>query len=261
MSIELSDDLLLDVEIRNYVLVPILVLMIFVTILRNEVMIFFHSAPVNDLKKLRDGQIMSRARRLRACGSRIPEDGFERRKAFLVHADQGLLTKKSRPPPNQNDNGLPNMANSPLMDPNNMGSMMKGQAAMIFSQIYLLVLYNLIDHFFSGFVSAKLPFALTRGFKGMFHSGIDLPSLQVSYVSSSSWYLLIFSGLRELSVVLFGAGANIQMTPMAPMPQQNLFTDPTKSFLAEKESVQNTPHDWVCEDSIKRLANAIRKKQ
>jgi len=250
-----SDALLLDVEIRNYVLVPILILMLLVTILRNEVMVLFHSTPTTDLKKIRESQILLRSRRLRAFGNRIPVDAFERRKAFFIHADQGLLTKKSKPP--QNQDAIAGMAQNPMMDPNNMGPMMKGQAAMIFSQVYLIVLYNLIDHFFSGFVSAKLPFALTRGFKGMFQHGIDLPSLEVSYVSSSSWYLLIFSGLRELSVALFGAGANIPMGNMpTSVPQQNMFSDPVKAFLAEKENMQLTQHDWLCADSLKRLINS-----
>jgi len=202
---------------------------------------------------------MLRSRRLRANGNKIPEDAFERRKAFYTHAEHGLLTKKSKPTQNQ-EAVIPGMVQNPLMDPNNMGPMMKGQAAMIFSQIYLIVLYNIIDHFFSGFVAAKLPFALTRGFKGMFQHGIDLPSLEVSYVSSSSWYLLIFSGLRELSVALLGAGANIPMGPgMTPgmaggMQQPQMFSqDPAKGFLAEKENVQMTQHDWICADSLKRL--------
>eukprot|EP01123_Difflugia_compressa_P002334 TRINITY_DN13031_c0_g1_i1.p1 TRINITY_DN13031_c0_g1~~TRINITY_DN13031_c0_g1_i1.p1 ORF type:complete len:268 (-),score=37.99 TRINITY_DN13031_c0_g1_i1:22-825(-) len=250
--------LLLDVEIRNYVLLPILLLMILVTILRNDLSVLFNwSSSTNELKKIRENHLLLRTRRLRASTSKIPLESFERRKAFFVHPEQGLLTKKSKPPKNQE--ALPGMANNPMMDPSNMGNMAKGQATMIFSQIYMLLLYSIIDYFFPGFVAAKLPFALTRGFKGMFQDRIDLPTLEVSYVSSSSWFFLIFSGLRELSVVLLGAGANI---PIAPeMNQQQMMFDPTKAFATEAENLNLTQHVWACEDSLQRLVSKKHKNK
>jgi hypothetical protein len=40
---------------------------------------------------------------------------------------------------------------------------MKGQAAMLLTNLYMIVLYNVVDHAFSGFIAAKLPFSLFRG--------------------------------------------------------------------------------------------------
>lgn len=76
------------------------------------------------------------------------------------------------------------------------------QFAMVTNNMYMLVLYNLVQHFFSGFITAKLPFDLTFGWKHMFQAGINLTSLDVAYVSSSSWYILIFTGLRGLTGVV-----------------------------------------------------------
>ncbi len=100
--------------------------------------------------------------------------------------------------------------NNPMMDPSNMGGMMKGQVAMILNNIYMIFLYHGIEHFFSGFIAAKLPFSLTRGslhtffsskigFKTMFQAGIDLSDLEVSYISSSSWFLINFTGMAGMS--------------------------------------------------------------
>lgn len=85
-----------------------------------------------------------------------------------------------------------------MIDPTKM---MQGQTSMIFNNLYVVMLYNVIDHVFSGFVAAKLPLSLTGGFKRMLHFGIDLENMEVTYVSSSSWYLLIFSGTLSLLVL------------------------------------------------------------
>jgi len=203
---------------------------------------------------------------LRACANRLPAEAFLRRKLFLNHPQTGLLTKKSQKPKSQE--GLAGMQN-PMMDPSNMGGMMKGQAAMLISNVYFVALYNTIDFLFSGFIAAKLPFMLTRGWKGMFQAGIDLPHLEVTYVSSSSWYLLIFTGLREVNTVLFGPGSNINMMASDPVMASvatqgqgggGMFTDPTKQYVAEKESLQLREHDWDCQDSLKRLLKSVGYK-
>ncbi len=60
-----------------------------------------------------------------------------------------------------------------------------------------MVMMQGISHFFRGFVLVKVPFPLTRGFKQMFRRGLyDLTTLDTSYVSSVSWYFLVFFGLR-----------------------------------------------------------------
>lgn len=44
---------------------------------------------------------------------------------------------------------------------------------------------------FSFVYTAKIPFPLTQRFRSMLQNGIDLSTVDVSYVSSRSWYLLI----------------------------------------------------------------------
>ena len=59
-----------------------------------------------------------------------------------------------------------------------------------------------INSFFAGFVLAKVPFSLTQQFRSMTQSGVDMPNLDVSYVSSVSFYFLIIFGLNQLQSLL-----------------------------------------------------------
>ena len=50
----------------------------------------------------------------------------------------------------------------------------------------------------------KVPFPLTQGFRSMLQRGVELSTLDVSYVSSLSWYFLVMFGIRGLMVLLLG---------------------------------------------------------
>ena len=54
-----------------------------------------------------------------------------------------------------------------------------------------MVMMQGIAYFFQGYVLVKVPFPLTMGFKMMFQPGLDLTTLETSYVLSVSWYFLV----------------------------------------------------------------------
>jgi len=121
-----------------------------------------------------------------------------------------------------------------------------------------------VNYFFSGFVLVKLPFPLPVSFKMMLQRGIDLTTLDASYVSSLSWYFLTMMGLRGINSLVLGDNVaddasmmqdqmNMQMG--AAMGQQ----DVPKLFQAEKENLELVPHEWELRDIEKRVLGVARK--
>lgn len=69
----MSDDLLLDPDIRLWVFLPIVIITFFVGILRHYVAILFSSAKKVELQQVIDSQAMIRSRLLRENGKYIPK--------------------------------------------------------------------------------------------------------------------------------------------------------------------------------------------
>lgn len=92
-----------------------------------------------------------------------------------------------------------------MPDPMAMMGPMKGQAVFM---IQNMVMMQGIAYFFQGYVLVKVPLPLTMGFKMMFQRGLDLSTLETSYVSSVSWYFLVMFGLRAFFRLVIEGGPN-----------------------------------------------------
>lgn len=189
-------------------------------------------------------QILIRSRILRENGRYIPKQSFLTRKYYFNNPDDGFFKKTKRKvvPP------------SPMTDPTMVMDMMKGNVTNV---LPMILIGGWINWTFSGFVTTKVPFPLTLRFKPMLQQGIELLSLDASWVSSASWYFLNVFGLRSMYSLLLGQDnaadqsriMQEQMTGAAmAMPP-----DTNKAFKAEWEALEIMDHQWALEEVEEEL--------
>jgi hypothetical protein len=165
-----------------------------------------------------------RGSQLRAFRNAIPPHAFASRKAYLTEAfDQGKYLKN----PNAPKEGTP--APNPMTDPDMMEGMMEGMKKQVSNMVPQMLIMGWINFFFQGFVVSKcfrinvrlpynwlprltchfphlvkLPFPLTLRFKSMLQSGVDTRDMDVTWVSSLSWYFLNLFGLNSVFTLILG---------------------------------------------------------
>ncbi|KAF3327611.1 ER membrane protein complex subunit 3 [Carex littledalei] len=167
----MADDLVLDTAIRNWVLVPLSVVMVLIGILRYFVSKLTRSSQNPDKKAIKEGQAVIRARNLRSGAHLIPSKSFRSRRIYFTNEENGPLYVPREEA---------QRAQAPMFqDPNMAMDMTKKNLPQSLT-------YAWVNFFFSGFVAAKIPFPLTPRFRAMLQYGIDLSTVDVSYVSSRS---------------------------------------------------------------------------
>ncbi len=185
-------ELRLDPAIRMWVFLPIVAITFLVGIVRHYVSVLLASQKKVDLTQVRDSQILLRSRALRENGRLLPKQSFLMRRHFFNNEDTGLLKAQQRTaaaPPN------------PMTDPSMLTDMLKGNLTNV---LPMIMIGGWINWHFSGFVTTKVPFPLTLRFKPMLQRGIELMSLDASWVSSASWYFLNVFGLRSIYSLVLG---------------------------------------------------------
>ncbi|XP_065668268.1 ER membrane protein complex subunit 3 isoform X2 [Hydra vulgaris] len=243
------DDLLLDPAIRIWVIVPIVLITFLVGVVRHHVSILLTSHKKIDVEHLKQSHILLRSRMLREHGKYIPIESFLMRKQFFNDKENGILKEEKPKAPVKN----------PMQDPTMMMDMMKGNLTNV---LPMIVIGGWINWTFSGFITTKVPFPLTLRFKAMLQRGIELTSLDASWVSSVSWYFLNVFGLRSFYSLILGQdnaadSSRVMQEQMAcgggmMGPQQ----DPGKSFEAEWEALEISEHKWALKDVEEDLMNS-----
>ncbi|KAK9472127.1 integral membrane protein DUF106-domain-containing protein [Dipodascopsis tothii] len=254
-----APDLVLDPSLRDWVLFPILLVMILVGILRHYITLLLQSPPKQqDLAAIREQQSLARGVSLRNNGKHISPASFEARKKYLIQAfKDGEFLKD---PDAVKNKDAPKAPPNPLTDPGGMDQMMnmlKGNMVMIVPQTLIM---SWINFFFTGFILMKLPFPLTIRFKSILQSGVATRDLDVRWVSSISWYFLNLFGLRSVYDILLGsnnsASGSMDMGGMNPaMMSQGLQPgqDTYKMFLSEAENLELTVHEYLLDDIEERV--------
>ncbi|PWN97540.1 transmembrane protein [Tilletiopsis washingtonensis] len=246
--VQLTQPLLLDSAIRDWVLLPILLVMVFVGLLRHYVTQLITSVPKPQAPAaLREQRIMTRAQTTRMNSWYLSPAAYAARRDWL--ADKLGSGEYVQPVPEKKpDEGPVN----PLSDPAQMEGMMEQAKKSIVMMVPQTLIMGWINMFFSGFVLLRLPFPLTLRFKLMLQRGIDTPDMDVAWVSSISWYFLCLFGLTAIFRLILGdnnaADSSRDMGGMGaltgaggqapPNPFGGAGPDYAKLHLAEKENVE-----------------------
>jgi ER membrane protein complex subunit 3 len=212
--------LLLDSDIRDWVVLPLFVIMIAAGLLRHNVGVLLKADPQ------KTGFILQRAQGTARHTSKLKSGAshyitswkWQVRRAHYskllqqtadwCESDQAQAAAKPKKMIKREDGTMVEAEDKDTADDDPMSqmmnplSMMKGNMAFM---VQNMVMMQGIQHFFSGFILLKVPFPLTLGFKQMFQRGLhELPTLDTSYVSSVSWYFLVMFGLRSFFKLAIG---------------------------------------------------------
>jgi Integral membrane protein DUF106. len=302
-----SQNILLDSSIRDWVVLPLLIIMVFAGLIRHYLSLVLKSSKVNKIAKVehRIKSTLSRSSRLRSgAAGYIAKHKWQGRIRYWTGEEEtpdhqtkgggggksnlssssssatattsGYLREEMqwieeeeerRAEAKQNNNTNSgggegnNEEDDDMPDPMAMLGPMKGQAVFMAQN---MILMQGIGYFFSGYILVKVPVPLTNGFKMMFQRGLDLSTLETSYVSSVSWYFLVMFGLRAFfKLVIDGDGSSQKDHMKAAMVQTELghsmMGGPQKKFEAEKflkgeiENLELFRYKSVLEDADRRL--------
>ncbi|GFZ47403.1 ER membrane protein complex subunit 3 [Saitozyma sp. JCM 24511] len=202
MAVKAEQDLYLDPSIRDWVLVPITLIMVLVGILRHYVTVLLNSSPKKQpAAVVREQRALGRALLLRSTSplSPLPPAQY---KSFTSSLSAGFSAGEwlRAKPKTESQDAVANPFEAGGMD----GAMdgMKKQAVMMVPN---MVLMQYISMFFSGFVLIKLPFPLTLGFKSLLSRDLAMADLDVRWVSALSWYFLNLFGLNGVFKLILGS--------------------------------------------------------
>ncbi|XP_063934769.1 ER membrane protein complex subunit 3-like [Zophobas morio] len=143
------------------------------------------------------------------------------------------------------------------MDPEKLATSLKNNMQLMITQI---ILYNWVNYFFYGFLTTKVPFPLTLSFKTMTQSGVELETLDASWISSFSWYILNMSGTRGLiTLILEDETTSDDFTLMQSHLKESSqqITDANAIFKAEREELKVLSHSFLLEDIESPLRESL----
>lgn len=242
-------EIILDPSIRDWVVLPMMFIIGCSSSMRHYVTQLLKSEKIAAIDEIRPMNTVKRAQVTRMNSKFISPDAFAMRRHYFTasqkkHGMRGALREKVK-----------NEAMHQMMNPNSMIEMMKGNMTFMGSNF---VMMSLMSYFFGGFVLAKVPFSLTQKFKLMLQRGIDLNTLDVSYVSSVSWYFLVMFGMSGFLTLLLGEktgneDAKAMQMQMGMGAGPNVGFDAPKVFKQERVSLRLHQHEWALEHAEKIL--------
>mmetsp|Transcript_14580 Transcript_14580/g.24752 ORF Transcript_14580/g.24752 Transcript_14580/m.24752 type:complete len:306 (-) Transcript_14580:35-952(-) len=257
-----SQNLLLDSDIRDWVVIPLLVIMICAGLLRHYVGLWMRAEPkpIHKVEQRCKSTLASAARLRMANSQYLSTSKIEARRVYYAQRDEGKLRTEAEWSTEEKERMEDAGAggSDEAMNPMAMMDGMKGN--MVF-MVQNMVMMQGISHFFKGFILLKVPFSLTRGFKMMFQRDLGLSNLDTSYVSSVSWYFLVMFGLRGFFRLIIGDPTQEMNEDSQRQHQLGLHTqmgpaqfDAPKALQQEADNIELLPkHKSDLDDVEKRL--------
>lgn len=225
--------------IRDWVLVPIVLIMFLVGLLRHYITKTIKGEQKVDVGALKLGQMMARTSWFIQNSNEINDSAFAMRKAYFNDATTGVLKQKKE--------GGEQPPQLPMQDPSMMMEMMKNNLTMIVTQMGMM---GVMSSFFSGFIVVKLPFPLSAGFRGMLQRGVELNALDVTYVSSMSWYFVNLFGMSGLFSLILGDDnetddTKLMQSQMSGQAMGAPGQDNSKVMLQQAENIEVVNHEYA----------------
>jgi len=167
-----SQNLLLDSDIRDWVVLPLLIIMVVAGLLRTSLSKYLraNSRPASQIEKRAMSCIQKSGRLRSGGGSYISAVKWEAKRRYLsqkgdndADTDSGnlsFLREEAVIAKNEKENSTDAADMNPL-------AMMDGMKGNMVFMVQNMVMMQGISHFFKGFVLVKVPFPLTNGFKMM----------------------------------------------------------------------------------------------
>lgn len=249
--------ILLDPQIRDWVLFPIVGITLLVGVCRTLLVQLVKGGPgKTDMEEMKHKQRLMRSARMRQNGHVIDGHSVAMRVSYFSHPDNGIFTDKD--------------IKKPVATPD-MDKMMGPMKTQMITMVPQIIMINFVQYFFAGFIVVKVPFPAPTKWKSMFQRGVDITTLDVSYVSSLSWYFLVMFGIRAVMGLILSPTAAMQMQNDMMMqaqmgmgqqqqgPQQ---FDPKAKYDQETKNVSHfsAAHKkrMVVPKAVNRLAQRIR---
>lgn len=235
-------DLILDPQIRTWVLLPTALIAFLIDIIRHHFSILLDSKANTDLRQLRDHHLLKRARLLQCNYMYIPISSFRHRQHAFNNSSNGYLTEKRQ-------SSVQAMS---ITDPRYVVEILKGN---FFNVVSMLLVGGWITLMFSGFLTTKMPFPLTLTFQSMLQRGVELSDLEASWVSSGSWYFLNVFCLRGIYGLVFTGGR------AEGFDVGLVGADMNAMMKEEWEGLEMVEHKWALEDIEKGFVKEARRKK
>ncbi|KAG7664565.1 uncharacterized protein J8A68_001909 [[Candida] subhashii] len=216
-----TPDLLLDPQLKYWVLLPISLTMVLVGLLRSNITtLFITPKPKLPAYKIsRQQQFLQQVTSFKSNNNKVltPEE-FSQRKQYYLSQLSDTHFQNIDPSQSSSEQQQPSL--SQLFDPNQNEAMMNMAKGNLLNYIPQTIIMAWVNYFFAGFIIMKLPFGITDGFKPMLQSGGAPPDLSVRYVSSISWYFVNLMGLKPIYSLIMGRGEADELMMQQTQQQQ-----------------------------------------